>query len=228
MKQKLSIIIPAFNEEKTIVEVINTVRTQEFEGWDQEIIVVDDGSTDATAEKIVPFQNKILFLKHATNRGKGAAIQTALKVVSGDAVVIQDADLEYNPVDIVRVLKEFGDQGVQVVYGSRYLNKKKVGAYPHYVFGARLLTFFTNMLFSVHLSDIYTGCKLFRAPILKSILLTSRGFEFEAEITTKILKKGIAIKEVAIDYHPRSFKEGKKIRFKDGLIGLWVIIKNRL
>jgi glycosyltransferase involved in cell wall biosynthesis len=154
------------------------------------------------------------------------AIQTGLKAVSGQAVIIQDADLEYSPADWPRLLKELkSDPGA--VYGSRNINPKKRG-YFHYVLGVWLLTKLNNLLFGSRLTDTYTCYKLFPVQVIKSIPLTSHGFEIEAEITAKILKKGLTIKEVPINYSPRKFSQGKKIRFWDGLLGLWTIIKNWL
>ncbi len=226
MNKILSIIIPAFNEEKTIHQVIVRVLEQKLNGWGKEIIVVDDCSTDKTFEGIKPFLGSITLLKHNANRGKGAAIRTGLTAVSGEAVIIQDADLEYDPADWPRLLKELDNPKTMVVYGSRNIAPERRG-YFHYALGVKFLTALVNLLFGSQLTDVYTCYKLFRSSVIKSIALTSSGFEFEAEITTAILQRGLAIKEVPIHYYPRSFREGKKIRFRDGLIGIWTLIKNR-
>ncbi len=224
---KLSIIIPVFNEEKTVAEVIMRAQDQDLDKWEKEIIVVDDGSTDQTPEKIKPFAGQIKLLKHSVNRGKGAAIQAGLKVATGDAVVIQDADLEYSPSDWPSLLIELDNPKVMAVYGSRNINPKRSG-YFHCVLGVWFLTGLINLLFKARLTDIYTCYKLFRSSLIKELNLSSSGFEFEAEVTAKILKKGLLIKEAPINYYPRKFKEGKKIRFLDGLIGIWTIIKIKL
>ncbi len=224
--KKVSIVIPVFNEEATIAQVIQSVLDLKLNGLEKEIIVVDDGSNDQTESQMKPFHSQIQFLKHPRNQGKGAAVRTALTVASGDIIAIQDADLEYRPDDLVHLIREFDDPATEVVYGSRNLNPERKG-YPLYVLGVTVLTSLTNWLFGCRLTDIYTCYKLFRSSVIKSVFLASRGFEFEAEITAKILRKGVQIKEIPIRYYPRTFKEGKKIRFRDGVIGGWTLIKNR-
>ena len=223
--KKLSIIIPVFNEEKTIEKVINTVWQQPLENWEREIIVVNDCSTDNTGKILDDLKNKVDFilLKHQKNSGKGTAIKTALPRITGDYTVVQDGDLEYDPADWPKMLKELENPKIKVVFGSREMNSKR-RRYFHYVLGVRFLTFLTNRLFGGNLTDIYTCYKLIPSELIKSLNLSSSGFEIEAEITTKILKRGIKIKEVPINYLPRSFKEGKKIRIYDGLIGVWTIL----
>lgn len=223
--KKLSVIIPVFNEERTIEKVINTVWQQPLENWEKEIIVVNDCSTDNTGKILDDLKNKFDFilLKHQKNSGKGTAIKTALPRITGDYVIVQDGDLEYDPSDWPRMLKELENPEIKVVFGSREMNSKRRG-YFHYVLGVRFLTFLTNRLFGGNLTDIYTCYKLIPSELIKSLNLSSPGFEIEAEITTKILKRGIKIKEVPINYLPRSFKEGKKIRIYDGLIGIWTIL----
>ncbi len=194
-------------------------------GYEKEIIVVDDGSSDGTGKLLENLKEKYNFilLSHSQNLGKGAAVRTGLGKVSGDLVLIQDADLEYDPYDYQRLIEAFDDK-TSVVYGSRNINPEKRG-YFHYVLGVKFLTFLTNFFFNSQLTDVYTGYKLFPANLIKSIPLESKGFEIEVEITAKILKKGIAIKEVPIHYYPRKFSQGKKIRLFDGLIGIWTIVK---
>lgn len=223
--RKLSIIIPAFNEEKTIARVIKRVADQNLGMWQKEIIVVDDGSTDKTEEEIKKLEiEKLIFLHHKQNYGKGTAIKTALGHVTGDAVIIQDADLEYDPKDIPKLLEALETSKSGVVYGSRELHPKRRG-YPHYVLGVRILTALVNLRFGSHLTDAYTGYKLFRTDVLKSLNIKSTGFELEMELTVKLLRKNIKIKEVAINYTPRHFSEGKKIRLKDAIIGLIILFK---
>ena len=228
INKKLSIIIPVLNEESTIEEIIKQVKNAPVFDYEKEIIIVDDGSSDNTKNILKNIKEKydLIILRHNRNIGKGKAIRTGLKAVTGSAVIIQDADLEYNPQDWTLLLKELNGSGIGAVYGSRNINSKKRG-YFHYVLGVKFLTFLNNFLFRTKLTDIYTCYKLFPAHLIKSIKLDSNGFEIEAEITAKILKKGLLIKEVPISYNPRKFKQGKKIRFRDGLIGIWTIVKYR-
>ncbi len=225
---KLSIIVPALNEEKTIGQVLDQLAELNFIGWEKEVIVVDDGSTDNSKIKMqsAKSQGKIQnLIFHEKNQGKGAAIRSALEVAIGDAVVIQDADLEYDPAEIQNLLEAY--ENGAAVFGSRNLHPERTG-YPHYVLGVWVLTKLINILYRAHLTDSYTCYKLIPRDVMKSLDLQSRGFEFEAEVCVKLLKKGIKIKEVPIRYSPRRFAEGKKIKARDGLIGLWTIIKNRI
>lgn len=224
----LTVIIPVFNEEKTIEEVLNKVLAQAIGEWQREVIVIDDDSSDGTSKKLELFFDRVRVFKHGRNQGKGVALQTGFSVAQGEAIIIQDADLEYDPADwppLLRALEE--NPEAAAVYGSRELSPERRGYLP-YVLGVRFLTFLVNLLFGSRLTDAYTGYKLFRAEAIKSINLEGRGFEIEAEITVKILKRGGRIKEVPISYRPRPFSEGKKIRAKDGLIGIWTILKYRL
>lgn len=218
---KLSIIIPVFNEEQTIEQVIAQVKKSNTLNYDKEIIVINDGSND-NSRQILEQIKDIILINHDRNKGKAIAIKTGLNYVQGDLLIIQDADLEYSPDDYKILINGF-NQYKTVIYGSR-----KQKGYFHYFLGVRILSFITNLLYLSNLKDIYTCYKLIPANIIKSINIESRGFEFEAEITVKILKKGIKIKEIPINYYPRKFKEGKKIRFRDALTGLWTIIKNRV
>lgn len=221
---KLSIIIPVYNEKRTIEEVLKRVEQASTLNYEKEIIVVDDCSSDGTSDILEKLKKKFNFVlvRHDKNYGKGKAIKTGLKKVTGNFVLIQDADLEYDPNDYENLLK-LADKRV-VVFGSRNINPTGKG-YPHYVLGVKILTFLFNLLFKSKLTDIYTCYKLFPANLIKSIPFESSGFEFEAEISARILKRGYQIKEVPIRYYPRKFKEGKKIRPSDGLKGLWTIIK---
>lgn len=224
---KFSIIIPVFNEEKTIREVLQRVKQAPVLDYEKEIVIVDDGSIDGTGEILENLKREFnfVFLKHDKNAGKGAALQTGIKAASGDFILIQDADLEYDPNDYQILLRALDNHSV--VFGSRNLTPERSG-YWHFVLGVKILTGLVNFLFKARLTDVYTCYKLFPAPLIKSIHLESNGFEIEAEITVKILKRAVSIKEVPIHYYPRKFKEGKKIRFYDGLLGLWTIIKYRL
>jgi glycosyltransferase involved in cell wall biosynthesis len=226
--KKLSIIIPVFNEIRTIEEIIKRASLAPTKDYEKEIIVVDDGSNDGTEKILKGLKDKfnLILLNHIRNFGKGAAIKTGLERVSGKAVIIQDADLEYNPNDYQKLLEVF-EQEFPVIYGSRNLGGAKRG-YFLYFWGGKFLTAFFNFLFGSNLSDINTGYKLFRTDIIKNLHLESKGFGFCEEVTAKILKFGYSIKEVPIHYEPRKFFEGKKINFWDGVIGFWTIIRYRI
>jgi len=224
---KLSIIIPAFNEEKTIQDVLNKVFAIDIPGWDKEAVVINDGSTDQTEQRLADFRDRIIYLKNDSNLGKGASLRKALDRVTGEAVIIQDADLEYDPADLPALVKVLDNPAVHIVYGSRNLMPGRRG-YPHYVLGVWVLTKLLNALYRGKLTDVYTGYKLFRTPVARELEFTSPGFEVEAELTIKALKKNYIIREVAINYYPRSFREGKKIGLADWFKGVYTIIRHRL
>ena len=228
MNKKLSIIIPVLNEEATLEKTLEQVYSAQVFDYEKEIIIIDDGSTDETPEILERVKDKfnLIVLKHGKRQGKGSALKTGFERITGQAVIIQDADLEYSPNDYENLLRVFENTG-SVVYGSRNLNPDRKG-YSHYVFGVWFLTKVNNILFNSKLTDTYTCYKLFPSDLIKSIQLKSNGFEIEAEITAKILKKGKDIKEVPIKYNPRKFKDGKKIKIIDGLKGLWTIIRYRI
>lgn len=233
MIKTLSIIVPVYNEERTVVRVLDALAALRISDWRFEIIVVDDGSRDDTGEKIASWVHEaserergVHMVRHSDNRGKGAAIRSGLGYATGDAVLIQDADLEYDPADIPHLLNALGD-GVDAVFGSRNLEPTGRG-YWHFVVGVKALTMFTNILFHVHLTDIYTGYKLVRTEQLRACNLASSGFDIEAEITAKLLTRGARIAEVPIRYFPRAFREGKKIRARDGITGAWTIFRHKI
>lgn len=225
--RRLSIIVPAYNEERTVGAMLEALMKVPLSGWEKEIIVVNDGSTDGTEKALAPYRSSITYVRHPENRGKGAAVRTATALATGEAIVIQDADLEYDPADIPALLAAFSHGDVHAVYGSR---KQPIlgSSRPHYVAGAKLLTALANACFKARLSDIYTGYKLVRADILKELDIASTGFEYEMEITAQLLKHGHHIVEVPINYAPRNFKAGKKIRARDGLVGIVTLIKTLL
>jgi len=222
---KLSIIIPALNEEKTILEVLGRVKMQELPGWEKEIILIDDGSEDMTGE-IAGREDSVKLVRHGFCRGKGAAVASGLKEASGDFVLIQDADLEYDPADWPLLLQKIESGESRVVFGSRNLNPGRRG-YASYVLGVWLLTKLANILFGARLTDIYTCYKIVPLALAREIGVSSAGFEMEAEITAKILKRGIGIEEVPISYRPRKFSEGKKIRWRDGVRGAATLFRCR-
>lgn len=224
---KLSVIIPVYNEKDTVGKIIEKVMEVPV---DKEIIVVDDGSTDSTKmvlrEIIEKNKDVIKVIFKEKNEGKGAAIREGIKYVSGDVVVIQDADLEYDPMDFLKMLKVMEEKNAKVVYGSRILGKNKKSSFLFY-FGGRLLSFVANILYNAKITDEPTCYKMFRTEVIRSINLRCKGFEFCPEITAKVRKKGYKIFEVPIRYRPRSVKEGKKIRWKDGIVAIWTLIKYR-
>lgn len=220
---KLSVIIPVFNEEKTIGKILKRVLSQQTV-W--EVVVVDDGSTDNTRQVLQQTRDKkIKILHHQKNSGKGAALRTGLEKVTGDFVIIQDADLEYNPKEYEKLLKESCEK--VVVYGSR-IKGDNPHAYTRTYLGNVLITTFCNLLFGTNLTDIYTCYKLMPVKIAKSLKIKSGGFEVEAEITAKLAKKGIKIIEIPISYKPRSYEQGKKIKTKDALIGAFTLLRIKL
>ncbi|MCX8118566.1 MAG: glycosyltransferase family 2 protein [Desulfobacterota bacterium] len=222
---KLSIIIPVYNEARTILEVLRRVRESPLE---KEIIVVDDGSTDGTATLLLEQGRGLKVLHHEKNRGKGAAIRTALPHVTGDIVIIQDADLEYHPSEYPKLIGPILEGMADVVYGSRFLGgPHRVLYFWHYV-GNKVVTTFSNMLTDLNLSDMETGYKVFRSEVLKKIKIESNRFGFEPEITAKIAKMGCRVYEVPISYWGRDYSEGKKINWKDGLAALYWIVKFNL
>ncbi|OGD63396.1 glycosyl transferase [Candidatus Beckwithbacteria bacterium RBG_13_42_9] len=220
---KLSIIIPVFNEVNTIGEIVKRVKKVSIKGVEKEIIVVDDGSNDGSKGKIMRIKNvKKVFL--SKNQGKGMAIREALKEATGEYILIQDADLEYDPQDYPALLKPVLNKRATVVYGSRFLGPHKDMLFWH-LLANQFISLLTNILFNSTLSDIEVGYKLFPRNVALEIKLKSRGFEFEPEITAKILKKGIRIFEVPISYYGREYSEGKKITWKDGCFALFYLLK---
>lgn len=222
---KLSVLIPCFNERNTIQEIVRRVKAIPL---DVEIIIVDDGSTDGTRALLEDLKNDhctILF--HDRNRGKGTAIRTALPAATGDLVVVQDADLEYDPQDLLRLVEPFRDKGAAVVYGSRNL-LGNARSYSTFYWGGRVVSWVTTLLYWCHITDEPTCYKMFRTDLLKSLDLKCEGFEFCPEVTAKVLRLGHRIVEVPISYSPRNFAGGKKIRWTDGFQAIWVLIRYRL
>lgn len=222
---EISVLIPVFNERNTILEVVRRVQEQPFE---KEIIIIDDRSTDGTRELLQetywPANIKVLY--HDKNKGKGAGIRTGAQAATKDIIIVQDADLEYNPNDFGKVLQPILDGVADVVYGSRFLGTHRSFMLHHYM-GNKLLTLITNVLYNNILTDMETGYKAFRTPILKDMRIRSNRFDFEPEITAKVLKKGYRIYEVPIYYAGRDYAEGKKITWRDGFAAMWALIRFR-
>ena len=223
----LSVIIPAFNELKTIRRVVDSVSSLEI---DKQIIVVDDGSTDGTQETIRAMQGLqgIDIVFHLRNQGKGAAIQTGIRLALGDIVIVQDADLEYDPQDILRVIQPILDGETDVVFGSRYLSNSHQDQSGLHRFGNACLTGLSNWMTNQRLTDMETCYKAFRRELIQSIPIEQKRFGFEPEITAKLARKRIRIREVPISYKSRSWKEGKKIGVRDLISTLWCILRYRL
>jgi len=230
---KLSIIIPVYNEEKTILQILEKVKKANI-SVAHEIIIVDDGSTDTTREKLKKIKGaRVIF--HKKNQGKGAAVKTGIKDAKGDYILIQDADLEYDPNQIKDLLKPILENKAKVVYGTRldrapHLKKEEAKhLFIIHYFGNRFLSLVTSVLYGQWLTDMETCYKLFPKKAISSIKLNAKGFEFEPEVTSKLLKQGYKIKEVSITANPRGYDEGKKINtFRDGAKALWSLIKYRL
>ena len=220
---KISIIIPVFNEEKTITEIIRQI--QMVKGLNKEIIVIDDCSTDDTINIIKDIKD-IIIISHEKNQGKGTAIRTGIAKANGDFVLIQDADLEYDPQDILSMIKPIIQGKAEVVYGSRFTGPRRNMFFWHWM-GNQFLTLVTNILYNTTLSDMETCYKLIPLKLIKSLNLRAKRFEFEPEVTAKILKRNIRIWEVPVSYAGREYNEGKKITWRDGIPALWTLIKYR-
>ncbi len=224
--KKITILIPIFNEVNTLKEILKMVENIDFHGLEKEIILIDDYSTDGTRELYKELNYKVLY--HDKNMGKGAALRTGFKEASGDIITIQDADLEYNPQDFLPLVKVILDNQADVVYGSRFLNadKSKNFMLTHFL-GNKMLTIITNILYGAKLTDMETCYKVFKAEYVKNLNIKSNRFDFEPEITAKVLKQGARLKELPITYNARSFEEGKKISWKDGFAAIFALIKFR-
>lgn len=223
----LSIVIPCYNEKDTIEQIVARVKAAPF---DKEIIIVDDFSTDGTRDilkRLTPDETPVRVFFHPHNRGKGAALRTGFKYCRGDIVIVQDADLEYDPTDFPTLIRPIDDGRAQVVYGSRFLGTHRAFAFANYV-GNKVLNLVTNILYNTILTDMETGYKAFRREIIQGIKIECERFNFEPEITAKVLRRGYRIYEVPISYAGRDALEGKKLNiWKDGPEALWALIKYR-
>lgn len=223
---KITVIIPAYNEEKTIENILSKVQATKIP---DEILIVDDGSVDKTREilKTLDGVGNIRVILHEQNQGKGAAVVTGIQNATGDVLLIQDADLEYDPRDYPAILQPIEEGLAEVVYGSRFLGAPRRTAMFWHMVANKLLTLMTNILYNTILTDMETGYKVFKREVVKDIKIHARRFDFEPEFTAKILKKNIRIYEVPIRFAPRDYSEGKKIKLKDAFMAVWTLLKYR-
>ncbi|GAB4017814.1 glycosyltransferase family 2 protein [Spirosoma koreense] len=220
-------MIPAYNEIKSIDTLLEKVQAVPV---NKEIIIVDDGSTDGTRDRLATYQSvpNVKVIYHEHNQGKGAAIRTAIQHMTGDIAIVQDADLEYEPQDYRALIQPIIDGKEKVVYGSRFLNRENRHSYMSFYIGGQVVTFLANILYNQRLTDEPTCYKVFETNFLRSIPLECTRFEFCPEVTAKVAKRGIRIKELPISYYPRSIAEGKKISWFDGLEAIWVLLRYRV
>lgn len=226
--KKITVLIPVFNEVNTLNKILQKVEDADFCGLEKEIILIDDFSTDGTKELYESIKDKYKILYHEKNLGKGAALRTGFEHTTGDIVVIQDADLEYDPVDYKPLIQLILDDKADVAYGSRLSGGKPSRSFMFtHLLGNKLLTLMTNVLYNTTLTDMETCYKAFKTDFIKGIKIKSNRFDFEPEITAKVLKKGARLYELPISYYGREYDEGKKITWKDGIHAILALIKFR-
>lgn len=225
---QLSVVVPVYNEKVTLAQVVASVLALPLR---IEVLLVDDGSTDGSSlvcdELAAAHPGRVRAFHQDRNRGKGAAVRVGIQAAQGEAVVIQDADLEYDPSDLVRLWHEMRRLDSAVIYGSRRLRYRSASVQARYYWGGVVITWVTNLLYGAGLSDEPTCYKMWRRELIQSIPLTCDGFEFCPEVTAKVARRGVRIPELQIRYTPRTVREGKKIRFKDGLLAIWTLVRFR-
>ena len=229
----VSIIVPFRDEETTLPVLLERADAAAMPaGMEREFILVDDDSGDSSHAAAAGFvarnPDRAQLITMPVHGGKGAAMRAGLATAKGEIVLVQDADLEWDPADYIRLLSPYSDPGVSVVFGSRLLGSEAICIYPHYYVGGRLLSAFTNLLFGSRITDEPTGFKSFRRAVLDGITLTANGFDFDPDLTGRLLQAGYTIHEVPVRYVPRTFRAGKKVRPRDGLRALWVLLRIRL
>lgn len=223
--EKITILIPVFNEKASLLELLKLVEAVDF-GLEKEIILIDDFSTDGTKELYSQVSHKVLY--HEQNMGKGAALRTGIKEATGDIIIIQDADFEYKPSDYIPLVELIKNDEADVVYGSRLSDKRNSGNFLLLSYLANLtLSFLTRILYSTDLTDMETCYKAFKKDFIKNVEIKSNRFDFEPEITAKILKQKVRFRELPISYNARTNQEGKKIGWRDGLQAIWTLLKFR-
>lgn len=222
----LSVIIPVYNEKNTVRELVRRVQAMNLA---HEIVIVDDGSKDGTREILAELdgKDKVRVILHQKNQGKGAAVRTGIHSAVGDVMLIQDADLEYDPVEYPNLLKPIEENKADVVYGSRFLGEPHRAILFWNMVANKLLTFMTNVLYNTILTDMETGYKVFKREVVADMNLRANRFDFEPEFTAKILKKNVRVYEVGISFNPREYSEGKKIGLRDAFEAVWALIKYR-
>ncbi len=223
---KLTVIIPAYNEKNTIQEIVRRVKAMKMV---DEIIIVDDGSTDGTRDLITPMDGRenVKVILHEKNQGKGAAVRTGISAATGDVLMIQDADLEYDPREYPNLMKPIEEGMADVVYGSRFLGAPHRAILFWNMVANKLLTLMTNILYNNILTDMETGYKVFKREVVADMKIHAKRFDFEPEFTAKILKKNVRVFEVPITFNPRDYSEGKKIKMRDAFEAVWTLLKYR-
>ncbi len=221
---KLSVVVPVYNEVNNLREILKRIQATKLPS---EIVIVDDGSTDGSRKLLATLDGReaVRVILHEKNMGKGAAVRTGIHAARGDIILIQDADLEYNPHDYPALLKPIRDGVADVVYGSRFLGGPRRAVMFWHMIANQLLTLMTNILYNTILSDMETGYKVFRRPVVEGMKLRAHRFDFEPEFTAKVLKRHYRIFEVPISFNPRDYSEGKKIKLQDAFVAVWTLLK---